>query len=67
MSDSKKKSDSKKARPLSPQEIARRKEAAQKQIQLLNTEAGPKSFANMGGKTGKFGPKKAQNFRHQGR
>lgn len=59
-------SNSKKDRPLSPQEIARRKEAAQKQA-LLNNEPLPKTFANMGGKGGRFTPTKAQNFRHQGR
>ncbi|MGC9954494.1 MAG: hypothetical protein ABSD21_09475 [Rhizomicrobium sp.] len=58
-------SDSKKNRPLSPQEIARRKEAAQKQALLINTP--PKSYANLAGKAGKFAPKKSQNFRHQGR
>ena len=59
-------SDSKKSRPISPQEIARRKEAAQKQADLLNLPAA-KTYTNMSGKNGKFAPKKAQNFRHQGR
>ncbi len=59
-------SDSKKSRPLSPQEIARRKEAAQKQA-ALNNEPPAKSYSNLAGKSGKFSPKKAQNFRHQGR
>ena len=59
-------SDSNKKKPISPQEIARRKEAAQKQADLLNTPTA-KSYSTMGGKNGKFAPKKAQNFRHQGR
>jgi hypothetical protein len=59
-------SDSKKTRPLSPQEIARRKEAAKKQAQL-NNEPLPKSYASLAGKAGKFAAKKSQNFRHQGR
>jgi hypothetical protein len=57
---------SKKDRPLSPQEIARRKEAAQKQAQL-NSEPLPKAFTSPGGKGARFTPTKAQNFRHQGR
>jgi hypothetical protein len=58
-------SNSKKDRPLSPQEILRRKEAAQKQALLVNAPA--KSYANLAGKAGKFAPKKSANFRHQGR
>ena len=59
-------SDSKKKRTLSPQEIARRKEAAQKQA-VLNNEPSPTSYAALAGKGGKFSPKKSANFRHQGR
>ena len=59
-------SGSKKNRPLSPLEIARRKEAAKKQAQL-NAEPLPQTYADLAGKAGKFSPKKAQNFRHQGR
>jgi len=59
-------SDSKKNRPISPQEIARRKEAAQKQAALLLNEP-PKTTGGFAGKAGKFAPKKTQNFRHQGR
>ena len=59
-------SDSKKNRPISPQEIARRKEAAQKQAALLLNEP-PKTTGGFTGKAGKFAPKKTQNFRHQGR
>jgi hypothetical protein len=58
--------DSKKNRPLSPQEIVRRKEAAQKQLALLGAPP-TKSYSSLAGKAGKFAPKKAQNFRHQGR
>ena len=59
-------SGSKKNRPLSPAEIARRKEAAKKQAQL-NGEPLPQTYADLAGKAGKFAPKKSQNFRHQGR
>jgi len=59
-------SGSKRNRPLSPQEIARRKEAAKKQAQL-NAEPLPQSFGSPAGKAEKIAPKKAQNFRHQGR
>jgi len=59
-------SGSKKKRPLSEQEIARRKAAAEKQAQLHGepeaTRGGP-----AGPKTGKIAAKKTQNFRHQGR
>lgn len=60
-------SGSKKKHPISPQEIARRKEAAQKAADLLNAPPDAKAFTNLGGKTGKVAPKKTQNFRHQGR
>jgi hypothetical protein len=59
-------SGSKKNRPVSPQEAARRKEAAQKHADLLNATP-TKTYGNLSGKAGKFAPKKAQNFRHQGR
>ncbi len=60
-------SGSKKGHPISPQEIARRKEAAQKAADLLNAPAATKSFGHLNGKAGKIAPKKTQNFRHQGR
>lgn len=59
-------SGSKKKRPLSPEEIERRKKAAESS-QHAHGEPTPQDFAQMGGKAGKFAPKKAANFRHQGR
>jgi hypothetical protein len=57
---------SKKKRPLSPEEIERRKKAAEAS-QHTHSEPGPQDFAQSAGKSGKVAPKKATNFRHQGR
>ena len=59
-------SNSKKKRPISPQEAARRKEAAQKHAEALKAPL-TQTYGNTAGKAGKIAPKKTQNFRHQGR
>jgi hypothetical protein len=56
----------KKRTPLSPEEIARRKQASETD-RHLHGEPDPKGFSQVGGKAGKFTPKKSTNFRHQGR